>query len=243
MPRINQPLGTAIAVLATSLVGVPIAAAQSIKANSISPAPNTINLTPPSKIEWTLTNSSNIDLSSLKVFLNGREIAPNISNVSSGNLSFTASPSSGYVRDNRVRIQFKTKDGVVSRFRWPFSITIGGTSPPPTTAVPLQPQLTNYYFNQPTRDRLIFEGTTQPGAQVTANINATRPVNANLGIISVPLGGLLRQFSRTVTADSAGKFTINFNVAGDPVGTQYDADFTSANAVGQSAKTKVAATK
>ena len=241
MRKIIPPLWAVISVLGTSLLGAQMASAQAIK--SISPAPNSVNTTLPQQLEMTLTEQSEIKLDTVKVWLNQQEVKGNLAiNTADRSLRFVGTPPTYNVGTNTVQVTYETQSGIKSQHQWPFAIDAAASTGQSSTstgqsststgqqaAVPLKPELTRQFING---NLLVLEGKTQPGASVAAAVNAMRPASAvNLGPISINTGqAQTRQLSANSMADNEGKFRMEFNVTGDPAGTQYNMTVTATNA-------------
>lgn len=221
---------TTLALLVAPSLGTPMAKAQ--VAEPIFPLPNSINEASTQTIELKLTEQPEIKTDSIQVQLNGVPLEGSLSiDTSDLSLGFQATPSNYNLGNNTLSVQFETQAGVQSQFIWPFTIEAVAapvettepdvaTAPNPAT-IPLAPELSTQSIEE---DTLTFAGQTQPGATVTLNVTATRPTTSlvDLGPFSVTTGASApRQMSSSAVADAEGMFTLEFDVTGDPVETEY----------------------
>ncbi len=221
---------SALALLLASGVGNTIAEAQ--MAEPIFPLPNSTTPASSQPIEIKLTEQPEIKTDSIQVQLNGVPLEGSLSiDTSDLSLGFQATPSNYNLGNNTLSVQFETQAGVQSQFIWPFTIEAVAapvettepdvaTAPNPAT-IPLAPELSTQSIEE---DTLTFAGQTQPGATVTLNVTATRPTTSlvDLGPFSVTTGASApRQMSSSAVADAEGMFTLEFDVTGDPVETEY----------------------
>ena len=223
-----------LALLLAPGVGTTIAKAQ--MAEPIFPLPNSTTAASTQPIEIRLTEQPQIKTDSIKVRLNGLPLEGNLSiDTSDLSLSFQATPPNYNLGDNTLTVNFETQSGVQSQFRWPFTVEAAAAvdpadsevaAVPESTTIPLAPELTTQEIEG---DTLMLSGQTQPGATVTLDVVATRPVASlvDLGPFSVTTGAPApRQMSSSAVADADGMFTLEFDVTGDPVQTEYQVDAT-----------------
>lgn len=223
---------TTLALLLTPGIGITIAKAQ--VAEPVFPLPNSTNEISDRPIELKLTEQPEIKTDSIQVQLNGTLLDGNLSiDTSDLSLGFQATPTSYNLGNNTLTVQFETQAGVQSEFTWPFIVsTVTADAEPEAEAVPetdaepvaLAPEFTTQAVEE---DALVLAGKTRPGAEVTLNVMATRPVASlfDLGPFSVSTGEAeQREMSASAVADSDGSFQVEFDVTGDPVQTEYQVD-------------------
>lgn len=225
-PRSFTFWATAILLLMPG-VGTRIAKAQITE--PIFPAPNSTNEISDRPVELKLTEQSKIKLDTIQVMLNGSPLDGNLSiNTSDRSLGFQAIPTNYNLGDNTLTVQFETQAGIQSQFSWPFTISTvaptAETTDEPEVSALLVPEFTTQMIEE---NALVLAGTTQPGAAVTLNITATRPVASlfDLGPFSVTSGEAeQRQMSASTTADDEGNFQLEFDVTSDPEQTEYQVE-------------------
>jgi hypothetical protein len=235
----------ALAILGAVLGTTPKAAlGQSVE--PISPLPNGDALTPDSAIDLRLTEQPKIKLDTIAVLVNGTPVSGNIS-IDTSNLSlrFQGTPASYNLGTNTLEVKFETQSGIQSQFTWPFSVgaaavpatpttttttpsdTTNAATPVATTTIPLKPELTTQSV---TGNTLVLEGKTQPGATVSVAITATRPAEplVDIGPFVITSNRVdSRQMSGSGQANGDGTFRLEFDVVGDPAGTEYAIQTTS----------------
>ena len=237
-------LWTALLLIAPG-IGTTMAKAQ--MAEPVFPLPNSTTAASTQPIEIKLTEQPQIKTDSIQVQLNGTPLEGNLSiDTNDLSLGFQATPPSYNLGNNTLTVQFETLAGVQSSFSWPFTIdaaaAVDTTEPEVATApdapiMTLAPEFTTQAIEG---DTLILSGQTQPGANVTLDVTATRPAASlvDLGPFSVTTGTPEpRQMSSSAVADADGMFTLEFDVTGDPVQTEYQVNATAARGDAQETTT------
>lgn len=233
----------AIMGLSAVIFTVPIVKPEFVNAQTVEPTfplPNSQNSSPENPIDFRLTEQPKIKLDTIKVFVNDNQVSNNSLSFDTSNRSirFQGTPASYNIGQNMLRVEFETQSGIQSQFEWPFSIGTTSTASTDsstsettvietdTTTIPLKPEFTRQAISGNT---LVLEGKTRPGSSVNVEITATRPSSSlfDLGPIVISSGqAQQRSMSGTTTATSEGNFKLEFNVAADPAGTQYQVEAT-----------------
>jgi hypothetical protein len=244
---ISLTTATIAGIISSGSIFMP-ASAQSVEPVYPMPSSTNATLNSATPIEVKLTEQPDIQLSTIKFLLNGTKISGNLSvNTADETLLFKAVPPTFNIGDNTLEVSFMTSDDIQSQFTWSFALT-GATATAPTTpatttdtttpaatetatpaAIALKPVLSTHRF---VGSALILEGKTRPNAEVTVDIQATRPGTSlfNLGSFRVGSSAEMRAIpTATVTADAQGNFRAEFDVVGDAQGTQYDITTTAAD--------------
>ncbi|MEA5471353.1 hypothetical protein [Spirulina sp. 06S082] len=208
---------TAIAILLGSAVNSPVAQGQWVADIT----PHNRNVKANSSISGTFQTQGEaaIDVNSVRIFLNGRDITAN-STINRSFFSYRPSQplNSG---EHIVRVQFKNQEGLSNEVSWSFFVP--GTSTTVTTPTTTTPNTTTPNTTTPTAATVlplnflnhkdgeaiatrgfVLQGETEPGAKVTVKVVSSSP--SVFGVIN--LGGDTTLVDRPVMVDENGRFQV-----------------------------------
>jgi hypothetical protein len=220
--KVIQQIGlsglTAIAILVGSAMNSQIARGQWVADIT----PHNRNVEANSSISGTFQTPGEaaIDISSVRIFLNGRDITVN-STINRSFFSYRPSQplNSG---EHIVRVQFKNQEGLSNEVSWSFFVpettttvtTVPSTTTPntttpetttPTAATVLPLDFINHQDGEAIATRgFMLEGETEPGANVTVKVVSSSP--SVFGVIS--LGSDTTLVDRPVRVDENGRFQV-----------------------------------